>query len=310
MASRMREFDSLRLHHFSSKLTDNTQVYDMIPAEVAELAFARVSKTREGNLVWVRLPPSAYSYYENSPKTASICRDGLSWTPELAYAVGLIATDGNLSSDGRHISLTSSDIQQIENFKKCLGTKANPCRNPPGSFTKSQSYRIQAGNKILYQQLRNIGLSPNKTGSLGALDIPNNFFRDFLRGVIDRDGSIILYTDRYNVYKGTRYEYLRMYVTVTSASLPFLEWILAAVRKALSVRGYIVGELPRPPFVMPIWKLRFAKQASIRIARWIYYSPDVPCLTRKRVLAERALQTFETFQDKRTKTRRHSNGWI
>ena len=270
-------------------------------AEVAELAFARVSKTREGNLVWVRLPPSACS---------SICRDGPNWTPDLAYAVGLIATDGNLSVDGRHINLTSSDTEQIENFKKCLSTKANPCRNPPGSFTKRQSYRLQAGNKVLYQQLQAIGLSPRKTGSLQALAIPDNFFRDFFRGVIDGDGSIILYTDRYNVYKGTRYEYLRMYVTVTSASLPFLEWILASVQKALSVRGYIVGQPPRPRFVMPTWKLRFAKQASIRIARWIYYSRDIPCLLRKRILAERALQTFETFQDKRTKAWRYRHGRI
>ena len=251
--------------------------------------------------MWVRLPPSAYP---------SICRDGLSWTPELAYAVGLIATDGNLSSDGRHISLTSSDTQQIENFKKCLGTKANPCRNSPGSFTKKQSYRLQVGNKILYAQLQAIGLSPRKTGSLRALDVPDNSFRDFFRGVIDGDGSIILYTDRYNIYKGTRYEYLRMYVTVTSASLPFLEWILTSVQKALSVRGYIVGQPPRPQFYMPTWKLRFAKQASIRIARWIYYSQDVPCLSRKRVLAEHALKTFEQFQDKRTKTWRHSNGGV
>ena len=152
-----------------------------------------------------------------------------------------------------------------------------------------------------------IGLLPNKTGLLRALDIRSDFFRDFLRGVIDGDGSIIVYTDRYNVYKGTRYEYLRMYVTVTSASLPFLKWILASVRKTLSVRGYIVGQPPRPRFVMPTWKLRFAKQDSIRIApRWIYYSKDVPCLLRKRALAERALQTFELFQDKRKK----NHGWI
>lgn len=45
------------------------------------------------------------------------------WTPERAYAVGLIVTDGNLSGDGRHIILRSKDIEQIKNFKKCLGLK-------------------------------------------------------------------------------------------------------------------------------------------------------------------------------------------
>lgn len=31
------------------------------------------------------------------------------WSPKIAYAVGLITTDGSLSKDGRHIDLTSKD---------------------------------------------------------------------------------------------------------------------------------------------------------------------------------------------------------
>ena len=47
----------------------------------------------------------------------------LKWRPNLAYAVGLLVTDGNLSKDGRHIIFVSKDIQQINNFNKCLGIK-------------------------------------------------------------------------------------------------------------------------------------------------------------------------------------------
>lgn len=45
------------------------------------------------------------------------------WSTELAYAVGLLTTDGNLSKDGKHINLTSKDLDQIKTFKKCLGLK-------------------------------------------------------------------------------------------------------------------------------------------------------------------------------------------
>ena len=38
---------------------------------------------------------------------------GIGWDPEVAYAVGLIATDGNLSRDGRHMSVTSKDRDLI-----------------------------------------------------------------------------------------------------------------------------------------------------------------------------------------------------
>jgi len=38
---------------------------------------------------------------------------------------------------------------------------------------------------------------------------------------------------------------------------------------------------------MPIWQLRFAKHDSLKLLPWIYYRPNLPCLTRKRKIAER-----------------------
>ncbi|MBU0546343.1 hypothetical protein KKA13_03760 [Patescibacteria group bacterium] len=53
------------------------------------------------------------------------------WSPNFAYSIGLIATDGNLSSDGRHIVFVSKDREQVDNFQEGLqvnlhvGIKAN-----------------------------------------------------------------------------------------------------------------------------------------------------------------------------------------
>ncbi len=69
------------------------------------------------------------------------------WTPERAYAVGLMATDGNLSRDGRHLTATSADPDLICHFS----------------------------------------------------------------------------VDRYHVVKDPRYVYERLYVTLVSASRPFLD---------------------------------------------------------------------------------------
>lgn len=68
------------------------------------------------------------------------------WSKNLAYAIGLIATDGCLSKDGRHIELTSKDLEQIANFKKILnsdnkiGTKKS-YYNPNRKY-----YRLQLSN--------------------------------------------------------------------------------------------------------------------------------------------------------------------
>jgi hypothetical protein len=38
------------------------------------------------------------------------------WSAELAYIIGLLTTDGNLSNDGRHIIMRSSDLQLLNTF--------------------------------------------------------------------------------------------------------------------------------------------------------------------------------------------------
>ena len=47
----------------------------------------------------------------------------IKWSPNFAYAIGLITTDGCLYNDGRHMNLTSKEIEVIMNFKRCLKLK-------------------------------------------------------------------------------------------------------------------------------------------------------------------------------------------
>jgi hypothetical protein len=42
------------------------------------------------------------------------------WSVELAYAVGLMATDGNLAGDRRHMSFVSRDRDLVETLRRCL----------------------------------------------------------------------------------------------------------------------------------------------------------------------------------------------
>ena len=44
----------------------------------------------------------------------------LVWSDNFAYILGVIATDGNLSSDLRHICITSKDYEMVLNCKTYL----------------------------------------------------------------------------------------------------------------------------------------------------------------------------------------------
>ena len=98
------------------------------------------------------------------------------WTPELAYSIGLITTDGSLSSDGRHIDFTSNDKELIETLKTCLDLKNKISRKRSGYTGQLRAFRVQFGNVTLYKLLVDIGLMPNKSKRLKDLKIQDEFF--------------------------------------------------------------------------------------------------------------------------------------
>lgn len=208
-------------------------------------------------------------------------------SPAVAYAVGLIATDGNLSRDGRHLSVVPIDRDLLETLRTCLslGVAIRPHSGGYGI----RSYRVQWGDHRFYEWLVGIGLTPAKSLTLGSLAIPDAVFPDLVRGRIDGDGSVTVYVDTYNTSKSERYVYERLYVSLFSGSRGgFLDWIRAAIHRLFSLSGSITEKCADGK--RPHWTLRYAKSESIELLRRIYHSPTVPCLKRKYVTAARFLQ--------------------
>lgn len=205
------------------------------------------------------------------------------WTPELAYAVGLIATDGCLSPDGRHITFTSCDKQLIETFKEILNLK-----NKIGK-TETRALRIQFGDIQFYKWLLSIGLTPAKSHTIGEIIIPKEFFKDFLRGHFDGDGSITVYIDRYNTYKKLKYVYKRLFIRLISASKEHILWLQKNIIDNFKIIGRIHKTKINPPSKVSIHILKFMKKESLKLLKEIYYKKSLPCLNRKRLTASEFL---------------------
>lgn len=223
------------------------------------------------------------------------------WTPELAYAIGLLTTDGNLSKDGRHITMRSSDVQLLKTFKKCLDL---PCgmrivQSKNEKWAKKPCYRIQFSNVQFYRWLLKVGLFPAKTYTIGALNIQSEYFRDFLRGHLDGDGSMSVYIDRYNNYRGRTYTNQRIFVRFTSASNNHINWLYRKINQNNGVKGAFIYKYPAASNRVPMWDIKFAKKESIKLLRWIYYKENLPCLKRKRIIAEKAIEKIS--KEKRKK---------
>lgn len=201
----------------------------------------------------------------------------VSWTSNIAYAVGLLTTDGCLSPDGRHLEFTSNDRPLIETLRRCLGLSNRITKKRSGYTGRLTAFRVQFGNVILHRWLCTIGLMPNKSKRIKGIHIPHAFFFDFLRGHLDGDGSIKTYLDP--VYPRSR----RLYVIFMSASRPHLEWIRRRTKKLLGIAGFL-REVPRAH------TLTFAKRDSMKLLSRLYPSSNVPHLQRKFQLARRFLE--------------------
>jgi hypothetical protein len=200
----------------------------------------------------------------------------IEWSVEFAYAIGLLASDGCLSSSQRHITMVSKDREMLENFKKCLGIQ-NPIRNHY-SGAGDINLRVQFGDIRFYQFLNAIGMTSNKSKTIGALQVPDEYFFDFLRGSFDGDGTFYSYWD-------PRWRSSYMFYTVfISASAEHILWLQKQIFTMLNIHGHVTKTGKTPMYCV-----KYAKAESLQLLPKLYYNAEVVCLSRKRIKIEKAL---------------------
>jgi len=202
----------------------------------------------------------------------------LSWTPALAYAVGLAATDGCLVNTGRHVAFVSSDRDLMESFLACIGRKGLNFRKD------GDAYRAQLGDVELYQWLSETGLTQRKSLTLGTVEVPAELFLDLVRGLFDGDGSISHYVHRPVQRKYPRYLYRRLTVRFHSASPEHLRWLQKKLAEVLSIKGAVVQQSKDRAHNM--YALQYTKYASISLLTKLYEDQESPRLRRKWLIWE------------------------
>ncbi len=196
-----------------------------------------------------------------------LCKTSVKWSPALSYCIGLIASDGNLSKDGRHIIFTSKDESLVNIFKRCLGLK-NKIAYKGRGISKDKKYSfLQFSDKNFYEFLEGLGLTPAKSKTIGPLKIKDKYFSDFLRGVFDGDGNI-------NTFKHPESKNPQLRVRFFSASNNFINWIQNKNMKLLGIKGFT--RMAKGEIV-----LAYAMADSIKLLNFMYYKECRFFLKRK-----------------------------
>lgn len=195
------------------------------------------------------------------------------WSSDLAYVVGIFASDGNLGRDGMYLEVTSKDIEILKNVLRILDMehiKISKKKSGQGNW----AYRIQFKRVLFHKWLVSIGLTPDKSKTISRVDVPKKYFFDFLRGEWDGDGSIICCRDKR--WKNS----FVVNISFTSGSVKFLEWLQKEVNARLNTSGYITP-LNRG------FQLRYARKDSRRVFGAMFYENNLPHLPRKFAKAQK-----------------------
>jgi hypothetical protein len=170
----------------------------------------------------------------------------LAWSDDMAYIVGLTATDGCLVTGRRAINFKSSDRELVETYLQLLG----------------RTNRVKS--------------HPTKTGGIAYY---TQFLLPLARGLLDGDGSII--NKVYRADTGRRPDYFWEYLITSfnSASGRHIQWLQGALGRVLNIKGSVQKSTTTAG--NPYFELRYAKAAS-SILLPLLYPAGAPCLERKR----------------------------
>lgn len=198
------------------------------------------------------------------------------------YLLGAYMTDGCISDQKRHInfSISSKDEEWIENIKN------NVCPTKP-IWIDENCFVFAASDIDCINWLISYGCTPRKSKTLKIeKEIPKEYYRDFIRGVMDGDGSIS--TSLYKKIKNNKeYWYKKTSTYICSASLPFLEAIKLMVPDNINCNintmarkdTFIKGKLVRS--TCNVYRLTFNDSYAKKFLTWIYYPDNKLSMKRK-----------------------------
>ena len=206
------------------------------------------------------------------------------------YLLGAYMTDGYICDIKHHISftMTSKDYEWIENIKNIISPN-----KPIYSNKVYECYKISISDINSMNWLISYGCVPRKSKILKIRKkIPPQYQADFIRGVVDGDGSISSCIYK-KVKNNKEYWYDKTTVYICSASKIFLEQIKDLIPLNINCGICTISKskcnsIIRGKEVIATcdnYRLTFNDSNAKKILNWLYYPGHKLSLLRKKNLA-------------------------
>ena len=204
-------------------------------------------------------------YYKDMPMLRTVNKDFFKkWTREMAYVLGLFASDGYMWKNNREshfFAFQITDGSLLEKVREALGSNHHMAIRQYKNKKWKTSYRIQIGSREMFNDLEALGMTQNKTKTLRYPAVPRSFFRDFVRGYFDGDGNV--WVGEVHKERETRTRVILS--VITSGSKGFL----VDFSRCLQFYGFGKGSLF---YRQKAWRLQYSVRDSILLYHLMYDS--------------------------------------
>ena len=198
-------------------------------------------------------------------------------TPDVAYLLGLLYTDGCLHANQPTIQIGSIDLTQVQNVERILGGK-NLIQ--PKHANGKPYYIIAVTSAYATERLKALGLTPRKSLTMKFPTwLDDTTFGPFVRGVFDGNGSIA----PAKMYRS------KITARIYSSSTAFARKLRNALKAKGLTLGYYVYQTPKGK---PNIQIIIAQRSLAKFYELLYPSLSVPALDRKR-------QRFDEFYNRK-----------
>jgi hypothetical protein len=190
------------------------------------------------------------------------------WTADMAYLLGYWWADGGMlrTPQSWRVTFTSKDSEHLQRIALTIGVgKVVP--------TNNACYRLTLYRKSIYDDLLELGGTPNKSLTASWYAPPPEFLRHFVRGFIDGDGS--LYWLSKAITSIPRLE--------ANGTLEFITGLALAIQEATGIPA------PKSNGYEKTWKITWTGMYAKCLAAWLYEG----CTLRLQRKWEVALTFFE-----------------
>lgn len=189
--------------------------------------------------------------------------------PEKAYWLGFIWANGYITKTNCFgIELAIKDKEHLEKLQKDLKSNTLIKERIKESFGKENwSCTLEFRNKKMVQDLKEVGIVENKTYNLSTPKIQSKYYKDFIRGFFDGDGTYIL-----NGYNKE--------ISCVCYCKEFLEWVQQDFNKC-NIKSFLSKQKGKNLF-----NLRIYDADSILKYYYNYWNNPSRYLERKKIKME------------------------